>query len=69
MAVERIPDQPGLPGRAGATASAIAADPDRTLRYRLRKARERRRRQLPLEEELTAIYVADAPPDLTPASH
>jgi hypothetical protein len=34
---------------------------DRTLRYRLRKARERRRRRLPLEEDLTALYIADAP--------
>lgn len=35
------------------------AGPDHNLRYRLRKARERRRRQLPLEEDLTPIYVMD----------
>ncbi len=40
-------------------ARANASDPDRTLRLRLRKSRERRRRAFPLEDDLTAIYIAD----------
>lgn len=50
----------GRPRDAAAPSGTAGVDAaDRSLRYRLRKSRERRRRQLPLEEDLTTIYVAD----------
>ncbi|HEV2124903.1 MAG TPA: hypothetical protein VGW38_19315 [Chloroflexota bacterium] len=43
-------------------------DEDRTLRYRLRRARQQRRWHLPLEEELTPIFIADTSSDPPGAS-
>ena len=58
----------GSPGKGKGEQAAAQRDPDRALGYRLRKARERRRREQPIEEELTTIYVADDEGSGTPPS-
>jgi hypothetical protein len=47
-------------------ARELERDNDRTLRYRLRRVRQERRWKLPLEEELTDIYIVDETPSSTP---